>query len=69
MKPENQKKNRVYKHPFSISYPDKTAEGGFSKIVIDPSFDRLLSTEQLVNTKELAFQYCDELHNPPKING
>jgi len=59
---------KTKKRKFTIHFPDPTAEGGLSKVMIDPTFDRMLSTGELVNTVDLAHQYCRELFNPPKIN-
>lgn len=56
----------MYKRKFTINWPDKTAGGGVSKIKLDPAFDKVPNSNKLVNTKELALEYCIELFGVPK---
>ena len=46
---------------FKMRFPDKTATNGIAIIEFDPSFDRVPSTLEYVNTKELALKYWKEV--------
>ena len=60
------KKETIYKRKFTVEYPDPTASGGLSRVQFDPSWDRVPSTGELVNTRKLAAQYIHELYHPVK---
>ena len=47
--------------PFSIQVVDETAVGGVAVLRFDPTFDRLPSTKEFINTRALAYQYYKEL--------
>jgi hypothetical protein len=55
------KKERIFKRPFWIEVPDPTANNGIARLKFLPDFDRVPSTRELVNTKELAQKYISEI--------
>jgi hypothetical protein len=54
-------KTKKLTRPFYFKFSDKTASGGVARLKFLPDFDRVPSTRQLVNTKELAQKYCEEV--------
>jgi hypothetical protein len=52
---------KKYKKCFTMEFPDLTAIGGMAKIKFDPNFDRVPSTKELVNTRDLGWQYWNEV--------
>jgi len=53
---------------FSMKFPDPTADGGWSTIRFDPTFDRVPSTGELVTTKELGRKYHKEVCGRTRTN-
>lgn len=58
--------SRIRKRPFTMSFSDPTAIGGAAKVTFDPSFDRLPSTRQPVNTPALGRRYFEEVLKPAR---
>jgi hypothetical protein len=52
---------KKYKKCFTMEFSDLTAIGGMAKIKFDPNFDRVPSTKELVNTRDLGWQYWNEV--------
>jgi hypothetical protein len=57
---------RKYKKCFTMEFPDPTASNGIAKIKFDPTFDKIPSTKELVNTRDLGWQYWNEVLNKQK---
>jgi hypothetical protein len=49
-----------------MEFPDPTASNGIAKIKFDPTFDKIPSTKELVNTRDLGWQYWNEVLNKQK---
>jgi hypothetical protein len=52
---------RVFTRPFMMRFTDPTADDGEATIRFDPSFDRVPSTGEPVNTYELGWKYWHEI--------
>ena len=60
---------RVFTRPFTMRFFDVTADNGMAKLRFDPTFDRVPSSRQLVNTSELGRQYFKEVCKHETILG